>query len=70
MMQEKSMRSQAEQRSIELLQQRKDWEGGMESKDAEIAELKKKVEALEEKEKDLQLELKVGLRIGLDGTRR
>lgn len=64
------MRSQAEQRSIELLQQRKDWEGGMESKDAEIAELKKKVEALEEKEKDLQLELKVGLRIGLDGTRR
>ena len=70
MMQEKSMRSQAEQRSIELLQQRKDWEGGMESKDAEIAELKKKVEALEEKEKDLQRELKVGLRIGLDGTRR
>ena len=64
------MRSQAEQRSIELLQQRKDWEGGMESKDAEIAEMKKKVEALEEKEKDLQLELKVGLRIGLDGTRR
>lgn len=64
------MRSQAEQRSIELLQQRKDWKGGMESKDAEIAELKKKVEALEEKEKDLQLELKVGLRIGLDGTRR
>ena len=64
------MRSQAEQRSIELLQQRKDWEGGMESKDAEIAELKKKVEALEEKEKDLQLELKVGPRIGLDGTRR
>lgn len=64
------MRSQAEQRSIELLQQRKDWEGGMESKDTEIAELKKKVEALEEKEKDLQLELKVGLRIGLDGTRR
>lgn len=64
------MRSQAEQRSIELLQQRKDWEGDMESKDAEIAELKKKVEALEEKEKDLQLELKVGLRIGLDGTRR
>lgn len=64
------MRSQAEQRSIELLQQRKDWEGGMESKDAEIAELKKKVEALEEKEKDLQLELKVGMRVGLDGTRR
>lgn len=54
------MRTQAEQRSIELLQQRKDWEGSMESKDAEIAELKKKVEGLEEKEKDLQLELKVG----------
>ena len=69
-MQAQSMRSHAEPRSIELLQQRKDWEGGMESKDAEIAELKKKVEALEEKEKDLQLELKVGLRIGLDGTRR
>lgn len=62
------MRSQAEQRSIELLQQRKDWESGMESKDAEIAELKKKVEMLEEKEKDLQLELKVGQRVRFDSV--
>lgn len=62
------MRSQAEQRSIELLQQRKDWEGGMESKDTEIAELKKKVEMLEEKEKDLQLELKVGQRVRFDSV--
>ena len=46
MAQEKSMRSQAEQRSIELLQQRKDWDGNVEAKEKEIAELKKKVEEL------------------------
>ena len=62
------MRSQAEQRSIELLQQRKDWDGNVEAKEKEIAELKKKVEMLEEKEKDLQLELKVGQRVRFDSV--
>ena len=58
-MQEKSLRSQAEQHSIELLKNRKDWETGLTSRDAQIRELEKKIEELSELQQDLELELKV-----------
>ena len=59
-MQEKSLRSQAEQHSIELLKNRKDWESGLTSRDAQIRELEEKIEELSELQRDLELELKVG----------
>lgn len=58
-MQEKSLRSQAEQHSIEFLKNRKDWETDLTSRDAQIRELEKKIEDLSELQQDLELELKV-----------
>ena len=53
------MRSQAEQRSIELLTERKNWETTISERENEIVELKTKIMQLEEKEKDIMIELKV-----------
>ena len=57
--QEKLLRSQAEQRSIELLTERKNWETTVSERENEIVELKTKIMQLEEKEKDIMIELKV-----------
>lgn len=58
--QEKALRSQAEQRSIDLLTERKNWETTVSEREKEIVELKTKLMELEEKEKDLMIEMKVG----------
>ena len=58
-MQEKTARTQAEQRSIALLTEKKDWQTTLESRETSIQELQKRVIELEEKEADLTLELKV-----------
>ena len=55
------LRSQAEQRSIELLTERKNWETTISERENEIVELKTKIMQLEEKEKDIMIELKVWL---------
>ena len=55
------MRSQAEQRSITLLTERKNWETTVSEREKEIVELKSKIMQLEEKENDIMLEMKVGL---------
>lgn len=61
MAQEKAARSQAEQRSIALLTEKKNWESSLSDRDSRIVELEKRVSELEECETDLKLELKVGL---------
>lgn len=58
--QEKALRSQAEQGTIGLLTQRKGWSTALEAKEQEAEELKKSIAALEEEQEDITLELKVG----------
>ena len=62
MAQEKAARSQAEQRSIALLTEKRNWESSLAARDSTIAELERRVSELEEREADLTLELKVGMR--------
>ena len=61
MVQEKALRSQAEQGTIGLLTQRKEWGAAMEAKVKEAEELKKSIAAMEEEQEDMTLELKVGV---------
>lgn len=58
-MQEKAARTQAEQRSIALLTEKKDWQATLEARETSVQKLQKRVMELEEKEADLTLELKV-----------
>lgn len=60
-MQEKALRSQAEQGTIELLQQRKEWSTTLEAKVKEVEELKKNIATMEEEQEDITLELKVSV---------
>ena len=53
------MRTQAEQRSINLLTERKNWETTMSEREKEIVELKSKIMELEEKQNDTEIEMKV-----------
>ena len=55
--QEKALRSQAEQGTIGLLTQRKGWSAALEAK---VQEYTEKVKAMEEEQEDITLELKVG----------
>lgn len=66
MAQEKAARSQAEQRSIALLTEKKNWEVSLHDRDERIAVLEKRVSELEECEADLKLELKVGVCMGIE----
>ena len=61
-MQEKAARTQAEQRSIALLTEKKDWQATLEARETSVQELQKRVMELEEKEADLTLELKVPIK--------
>lgn len=61
-MQEKALRAQAEQSTVELLTQRKEWNVSLEAKEKEVEELKKSIAAMEEEQEDITLELKVGVR--------
>ena len=62
-MQEKAARAQAEQRSIALLTEKKDWQATLEARETSVQELQKRVMELEEKEADLTLELKVTIKL-------
>lgn len=53
------MRTQAEQRSINLLTERKNWETTISEREKEIVELKSKIMELEEKQNDTMIEMKV-----------
>lgn len=53
------MRTQAEQRSINLLTERKNWETTISEREKEIVELKSKIMELEEKQNDTEIEMKV-----------
>ena len=53
------MRTQAEQRSINLLTERKNWETTSSEREKEIVELKSKIMELEEKQNDTEIEMKV-----------
>ena len=57
--QEKNLRTQAEQRSINLLTERKNWETTISEREKEIVELKSKIMELEEKQNDTEFEMKV-----------
>ena len=57
--QEKNLRTQAEQRSINLLTERKNWETTISEREKEIVELKSKIMELEEKQNDTEIEMKV-----------
>lgn len=61
-MQEKALRAQAEQSTVMLLTQRKEWNVSLEAKEKEVEELKKSIAAMEEEQEDITLELKVGVR--------
>lgn len=60
-MQEKALRAQAEQSTVELLTHRKEWSVTLEAKVKEVEELKKSIAAMEEEQEDITLELKVGM---------
>ena len=53
------MRTQAEQRSNNLLTERKNWETTISEREKEIVELKSKIMELEEKQNDTEIEMKV-----------
>ena len=53
------MRTQAEQRSINLLTERKNWETTISEREKEIVELKSKIMELADKQNDTMIEMKV-----------